>query len=43
MTTERLNKIEEDLDALVTIVMTTACHAESAHESFGRLNDRSWG
>jgi chromosome segregation ATPase len=40
MTTERLNKIEEDLEALTTIVMATARHAESAHESFGRLNDR---
>lgn len=40
MTTERLSKIEENLDALTTIVMTTARHAESAQESFGRLNDR---
>lgn len=40
MATERLSKIEEDLDALTTIVAATARHAESAQESFGRLNDR---
>ncbi len=40
MTTERLDKIEEDLEALTTIVAATARHAESAQESFGRLNDR---
>ena len=41
MTTERLDKIEEDLDALTTIVAATARHSESAQESFGGLNDRS--
>ncbi len=40
MTIERLDKIEDDLEALTTIVGTTARYAESAQESFSRLNDR---
>jgi mannitol-1-phosphate/altronate dehydrogenase len=40
MTTERLSKIEGDLESLTTIVAATARYAESAQESFTRLNDR---
>jgi chromosome segregation ATPase len=40
MTIERLDKIEDDLEALTTIVGATARHAESAQEGFSRLNDR---
>lgn len=40
MTTEQIERIETDLEALTTIVVVTARHAESAQESFSRLNDR---
>ncbi len=40
MTTDRLNRMDQDLETLTTIVIATARHAESAQESFTRLNDR---
>jgi chromosome segregation ATPase len=40
MSNERLDRVEDDMDTLKTVVLATARHAESAQASFARLNDR---